>query len=1004
MGICLIQICLINGYNNCKYIKKIIMRPRGSSMRDSNGQTRELKNQVVDRESATQVIEDSEESFYIVGIGASAGGLEALEQLFRKMPDTTGMGFVVIQHLSPDHKSLMVELLSKHTAMDVIRAENGVSIEPDKIYVLPPKKTMTLEHGVIQLIDKDPRAHINLPIDMFLSSLARDRGEHAVGIILSGTGSDGTRGIRSIKEVGGLVMVQEQTSAKFDGMPRSAISTGLVDFVLHPNDISSELIRYTDQHKLRTKYATQGILMSDSEKINAIFQLVKNQNNIDFAQYKPTTIARRIQRRMDVIRLETLDEYLRHLLASPREVTQLCKEMLIGVTSFFRDMKSFQKVGKEVIPEILSGKQGRDSIRVWCAGCSTGEEAYTLGILFAQAMEERGTFFDVKIFATDVDRDVLEFASAGSYPDSIAADVPEEYLRRYFTHLNGKYSVTREIRELIVFAPQNLIKDPPFTKIDLVSCRNLLIYLQPVLQTKVYDFFRFSLLPGGYLFLGGSETLGDHSEYFETVDAKYKLYRMKQDSKSGVAQGLNLTMNRGDLFIPHTQRLRRGGDKEDILVKIIGSFLDQETQACMVLNEKFQITYTFGDPGDFVSFTSGEASLDITKLVPKDLSLSLSTALYRAQKERKTIHYKGILLKRDEQTDVVNIRVSLVEIGPDNRLFYMVFLDIAQQDQDQDSESVRTVHEEISQHVSDLENDLHYTRENLQATVEELETSNEELQAANEELLSSNEELQSTNEELQSVNEELFTVNTEYQQKIKEMTELNNDIENLVRCTDIGSVFLDNQMLIRRYTPAMNEFVNIIDKDVGRNFFDLTHKLDYVYLEEDTRAVRETKVNVEKQIAHIDGRPILLKIVPYLDERKDSAGTIINLIDLTAIRNVELDLMQRTNEKDIVLEVIPDPILFFNGAHQVVWANKGAFASLGLEMHQLLGKKPADIWGKAGKKLLIRTFQSGKRTSHQLQSDDGRSWVLTDVPVFNEDGSVRAVVENAHPLEQQDAS
>lgn len=944
------------------------------------------------------------EELYVVGIGASAGGLEALEQLFRHMPPNTGFGFVVIQHLSPDYKSLMVELLSKHTEMEVIKAEDKMVVKPDTVYVLPPKKTMTLYEGKILLKEKAPKGHIDLPIDIFLSSLAKDQGEKAIGIILSGTGSDGTRGVRAIKESGGLIMVQDEESAKFDGMPRSAMATGVVDFILTPSEIPSELTRYINQHSRRTRYASGNSLMSDNDKLNAIFQLIKNQNSIDFSQYKPNTVARRIQRRMDINRLETLSDYLRHLLASPREVTQLCKEMLIGVTNFFRDPEAYEILRKKIIPELLTNHSDGTPVRVWSAGCSSGEEAYTLAILFAEAMEDLGKYVEVKIFATDVDRDALEFASIGSYPESIAADIPTPYLQRYFTHLNGKYSIVRQIREMIVFAPQNLIKDPPFTKIDLVSCRNLLIYLQPILQKKVYSLFSFALNPGGCLFLGGSETVGEFSDHFETIDTKYKLYKIRNDSKGRLTDSLNLSMTRADLALPRTQTLkRRNNDKEDILENLILSLLQNRNQSCIVVNEKFQLTYTFGDPHDLVSFSSGKVTLDITKLVPNDLSLALSTALHRAKKEMKPIHYKGVLLKRKDQTDIINIGVHLIQVGDAKNIFYLILIELVDRDENGvPSELVTKVQEEISQHVTDLENDLNFTRENLQATVEELETSNEELQAANEELLSSNEELQSTNEELQSVNEELFTVNTEYQQKLKEMTELNNDIENLMRCTDIGTVFLDNKQLIRRFTPAVSEYVNIIESDIGRKFFDLAHRLQYDYLKEDTKAVLETQLTMEKEVKHLDGRPILLKIAPYLDERQDSVGVIINYIDLTAIKNMELDLMQMVSEKDVILDTLPNPIFYFNPERELIWANRGAFATLEKEAGAIIGADPLTIWGNSGKHLLKKALSTGLLASEIVTTDTGREWLIHDYPVRNQEGGVRAIVEIAIPVAEKE--
>ena len=614
-------------------------------------------------------------------------------------------------------------------------------------------------------------------------------------------------------------------------------------------------------------------------------------------------------------------------------------------------------------------------------------------------MAKMGKYIEVKIFATDVDREALEFASTGSYPESIAADIPEDYLRRYFKHLNGKYTITREIREMIVFAPQNITTDPPFTRMDFISCRNLLIYIKQALQKKIFSLFRFALKPEGYLFLGGSETVGDYTDYFQVVDTKWKLYQLRMDSKRELVDTLRLSVDKKEQILPRVHRSKQNDSREVLLETLIHSILETQTKSCIIVNENFQLTYTFGELREFVSFPSGEASLDILKLVPKDLSLALSTALHRAKKENKMINYNGIAVAKGQQPEIVNLSVKQFRMSHQQNFYYLIFMERLEKEKVSDDDSSINVQEQISQHVTDLENDLHFTRENLQATVEELETSNEELQAANEELLSSNEELQSTNEELQSVNEELFTVNTEYQQKLKEMTELNNDIENLMRCTDIGSVFLNDQLLIRRYTPAVNQFVNIIEKDLGRPFFDLSHKLRYDLLAEDAKSVLETLERKEKEVKHQDGRPILVKIFPYLDEMQKAKGIVINYVDLTVIKNIEVDLLQKEKEKDTILENCPYTILYYNKKFEVVWANTTAFMELEKSPNELIGAKSDHIWNGSigeGKVSPVRAaFESGEQYSLELADNSGRVWIIEDVPIKDKTDSVRAVVEFA---------
>lgn len=937
---------------------------------------------------------------YIVGIGASAGGLEALEQLFSHMPIRTGMGYVVIQHLSPDYKSLMVELLSKHTKMKVIRAQHDMAVTPDTIFLIPPGKTMTIYNGRLQLQEKNADIPVNLPIDMFLGSLARDRGDRSVAVILSGTGSDGTRGVRAVKEAGGMVMVQDESSAKFDGMPRSAIATGAADFIMQAQEIPSELCVYVERHMNRSMSAARNVMPADDDNLKSIFQLVKNQTGIDFSQYKHSTVIRRIQRRMDVTRIEEMPDYLQHLLHSPREVTQLCREMLISVTNFFRDPKAFDKLEREIVPALIQDRNTDDPVRVWCTGCATGEEAYSLAILFSEAVERQGKSIDIKIFATDVDRDALEFASMGVFPENIAADVPSHHINRYFTHKNGKYHISRQIREMIVFAPHNIAKDPPFTRMDLICCRNLLIYLQPALQKKITSLFRFALKPEGYLFLGSSESLGDLSEEFTSVDSKWKLYRLRKNAKRKLPDTLKsaeaATMPKPQL--PRVNRIKKRGEKGDLLEHICRILVDSHAKSCVVVNENYQLVYMFGDVKSYVSLFDGEASLDILQLTCRDLSLALSTALTRAAKENKPILYNGIIVPGKEGHQKINVQVNRIGMENERQPFYLILMEEQKTViTDKEIQEHSKASEEISEHVADLENDLQFTRENLQATIEELETSNEELQATNEELLSSNEELQSTNEELQSVNEELFTVNSEYQQKIKEMTELNNDIDNLLRCTDIGSVFLDEGMRITRYTPAAVQYVNLIDNDLGRPFFDLSHRLKYEGFSEDARFVIETRESVEKEVLHMDGRAILVKIFPYLDERRDAKGIIINYVDLSAIKKIEIDLLQMEKEKDIILDTVSDTILYYNDNLEVIWANRAAFHTLGKDPGTLIGRHADHIWENSSPEFdsapARKAFQDGTVSRHTFTDADAVEWVVKDVPIRDNQGNVKAIVE-----------
>jgi two-component system CheB/CheR fusion protein len=945
----------------------------------------------------------------IAGIGASAGGLEALEQLFRHMPADSGVAFVVIQHLSPDYKSLMVELLSKHTDMQVLRAGNNQRVLPDTVYLIPPKKIMTIFNGCLQLREKDPDIPVNLPIDIFFTSLAQDQGDRAVGIVLSGTGSDGTRGVRAIKEAGGMIMVQEESSAKFDGMPRSAMATGVADFILPPSEIPVELVTYVRHRHGSDTGGGHRQLLTEEDTLSRIFQLVKNQTRIDFSQYKSSTVVRRIQRRLHVTHMESLAEYLTYLMQHPREVSQFCKEMLIGVTNFFRDPFAFQKLAEEVLPALLDNRRNDDPIRVWSSGCASGEEAYSLAILFAEALDKAGRSLEVKIFATDIDRDALEFAGTGIFPETIAADVSPERLKRFFTHANGKYRVTRQIREMVVFAPHNVTKDPPFTRIDLIACRNLLIYLKPVLQKKLFALFRFALKPGGTLLLGSSESVGDFANQFRTVDTRWKIYQLREGGKEGLVPTLSMETGLQDnkKRLPRVQRFHRRPAHDEVLEMICRSLVETQNSSCIVVNEQHQLVYVFGDTQELVSFPTGQASLDILKLVPRALALALGTTLHRAAREESLIAYNGVVLQSGDSVQTVDIRVRRLTVARGQQTFYFILVQLADAPvAEARINATLDLQEQASQRVVDLEHDLQFTRENLQATIEELETSNEELQATNEELLSSNEELQSTNEELQSVNEELYTVNTEYQNKIQEMAELNNDIDNLLRCTDIGSIFLDKELCIRRFTPAVARHVNLIAKDVGRPLFDLSHRLDYPTFAEDARYVLETRESVSKEIETVAKEPVLVQIFPYLDEFNAGQGAVINFVDLSAIRNAGLKLMQMQKEKDVILDSISDVILYYNRSLEVVWANRAAFDSLG---DKLIGTRAGQVWsgqekGKPATGGAQLAMESGKPAVGAAEDHRGRCWQVRSLPVTEGDGRVRAVVELAAMMEASGGS
>ena len=832
-----------------------------------------------------------------VGIGASAGGLEAIETFFTHMPPDSGFAFIVIQHLSPDYKSLMVELLSKRTEMGVLRAEDGMVVQRNKVYLIPPKKNLKIFHGKLLLHEQDFSRGLNLPIDIFLRSLAEDQGEKAVGIILSGTGSDGMRGTRSIKENGGMIMVQDEETAKFDGMPRSAISTGLADFVLPPEDMPSQLMAFA-KHPYTAKADRAEALLSDEDGLTRIFALLREKSKVDFTYYKPSTVIRRIERRMSVNQIEDIREYVRYLQNYPGEIMALYRELLIGVTSFFRDQEAFKQLEEKWLPELFKRKE-ESEIRFWVAGCSTGEEAYTFAILAREVMEETGRLLDLKIFATDVDKDAIMRAGSGVYPASIAADLSPRLLAKYFYHKDDNFQISRNIREMVVFAQHNLVKDPPFTNIDLVSTRNLLIYLQPVLQKKVLELINFSLNPGGVLVLGTSETVGEMSNYFETVSQKFKIYKSSGRIKPTVnPQELLTISDRKTREIitrqPGAVRGFRVLDTEKILERLLDSVSGDYMPLTLVVNDQMEVQHVFGNTDGYFRVPSGRISNDITKMASKDLSIPLTTGIQKVFRSNTELRFANIQLRYSESTKSINLRVKPLPQKKGQEPLVAVFLSEVKTKKHELPADIGAydLSKEAEQRIRDLEQELQFTKENLQATIEELETANEELQATNEELLASNEELQSTNEELQSTNEELHTVNSEYQNKIIELTELNNDVDNLLASAHIGALLLDENLEIRKFSPQVSDVLLILDNDVGRPINHINHRITNKDPYEIIRRVQRSPAPAEEQVRLENGRWYLMRVVPYAIGPQKYSGIVVTFVEISQIKEAQEALIQ----------------------------------------------------------------------------------------------------------------
>lgn len=869
----------------------------------------------------------------VVGIGASAGGLEALEAFFDHVPRDSGLAYVVIQHLSPDFKSLMDELLSRHTQVPIHRVTDGMQVESDAIYLLPPKKEMIISGGQLLLTDKDPSQSLALPIDVFFRSLAQDLGERAVAVVLSGTGSDGSRGVRAVHEAGGLVIVQDPLSAKFDGMPKSALDTGVTDLTLIPESMPDEILAILGLPEDR-RHHSQKLPVVSEEGLNAIFRMLRDECGIDFSHYKQSTVSRRIERRLQLNQSLDLDDYVRQLRQDPQEVNSLYHDLLIGVTEFFRDAEAFERLEKEIIPQLLNRHDGSEELRVWVAGCATGEEAYSLAILLEEALEHRPKAMTLRIFATDVHRASLEFASAGIYEEDSVARVSPARLDKYFSRRGRFYHVTPELRKSIVFAPHNVIKDAPFTKLDLISCRNLLIYFQPPAQKKVLSLFHFGLKPSGIMFLGPSESPGEIAEEFEPLDVHWKIFRKRRDVR--LPTDLRLPMSPG---FPQQRAMSVsptviGSNSPDVeLLRAYDALLEEYVPPSLLLDAHRRLVHTFAGAGRFLSPHDGRASNDILDSVDRELKLVLAGALQRAAKEMLPVSYSGVRVQTSKGEEELTVRVHPVAARNSSSPHMLVSFEDAKPAIIPPGRSQPVdVTQASREQMQSLEVELRYTKENLQATIEELETSNEELQATNEELVASNEELQSTNEELHSVNEELYTVNAEHQRKISQLTQLTNDMDNLLQSIDVGTIFLDRDLCIRKFTPRITEVFHILPQDIGRRLDSFAINIEYDGLVQDVARVFETEVALERQVRDRRGHWHLLRLLPYR-LNSSTTGVVLTLVDVDSLKKTEREwkLMSK------VFMDATDPIMIEDFAGRIVHVNDEAVQVYGWSREELIG-------------------------------------------------------------------
>ncbi len=861
---------------------------------------------------------------YIVAIGASAGGLAAIQQFFDNLDKSSLLSFIVIQHLSPNHKSLLVELVAKHTDLQVVEARHGVRVSPGHVYVIPPKKLIAIAGGELHLSEKIADNKPNQAINFFLESLALDAGRHAVAIILSGTGTDGSAGIEAVHQAGGLVLVQEPDTAQFNGMPESAVATGIADAILPPEEMPYEIM----QRIAPDDYPNFQKEAPDAAGMEQLFSSVREATGCDFSYYKPPTILRRLARRMSTLQIPSFRSYLAYLSQHQEEAAVLCKNFLINVTRFFRDEEAYTTLREKVFPLIVNERKAGATIKIWIAACSTGEEAYTIAILLDAFLAERKLDTEVKIFATDIDVEAIDVAAKGVYPASIAAYVPAAILNEYFIKRDGSYTISPYIRKQIVFAKHDITNDPPFIRNDLVSCRNMLIYMNAALQKKVVSTLQYATDAGGFLMLGPTESAEIARDMLEEFDRRWKIFRKKGDRQGN-------TLSLIDYYSLNGARAKKkaapaatavGKGESDELSDI---FLHELGYAVLHISSSYDIREASGAYERFLSLPGKKLQLNLLKMVSTDMAGLVTNAIHQARTNGGRCTVPPTQVRDGERLRLIRLYVRISDNGRDIMVVIGELPDAAPPLVVPQA-SMPGIGSDVSQYIASLEEEQARLRQSLHTAVEGLETANEELQSTNEELLSSNEELQSSNEELQSLNEELHTLNTEHQLKIQELILLNDDLNNYFRTTDIGQILVDDQLRIRKFNPAATRLINLIEIDIGRPILDIVHQLGYDGLKADLQHVLGTGNAVEREVA-AGGRTSIMRVIPYVRIDGKNDGLVITFVDITAQK--ELD-----NIIQSVFDASPSAILAMKAVREggritsfsLITANRPAFAILSM--------------------------------------------------------------------------
>jgi len=925
--------------------------------------------------------------FPIVGIGASAGGLEAFTSFLSKVPGDSRTAFILIQHLDPSQPSRLTELLSRVSPISVQEVTEGTRVEPNHVYIVPPGRDMTIQDRTLRLQAQPIRPGLSHVIDAFFRSLAEDVKEQAVAIILSGTGNDGTDGARAVKAGQGLVMVQDPESAKYDGMPRAAIAAGVADYVLKPEAMAGQLIEYgRKSHQQREE--TRQALEKDGTSLRNILSLARARTGRDFSGYKVSSITRRIERRMAVNQIETSSDYLRFLQENPSEIDDLIKDYLINVTSFFRDKEAFDALKKE-INEIFKEKPEGSPIRAWIPGCSTGEEAYSLAILLVECAETSKRYYDIQVFGTDLDTDTITVARAGIYPTTIAQDVSGERLERFFNRLDASYRVKKDLREKLIFAVHDLVTDPQYSRMDIVSVRNLLIYFDTDLQKKIIPLLHYSLNEGGILFLGTAETVGEAPDFFTTVDSKWRIYRSvnKQMAQHVTFTSQPASWKPGDAHALPVARPPYATAPEQLLLEAL--------PPSVLVNRNYQVTYTHGNTSKYLQLPEGNLSTGILEMANPDLRMALATALHEASQGQKEIIREGLRVRHNGGTQLVKITVR--PLSRTDGSMVVTFEDVRRP-------SRRKVKGETLTEAQrrELEQELQITKETLGGTIEELETANEELRSANEEYMSTNEELKSANEELEtsreelrSVNEELTTVNTEREMKIEELTAVSDDMSNLLNSIAIATVFLDEKLRIRRFTPAATGLFKFLESDVGRPLEDIASHLKADGLPQAARQVLKNLIPVEQEVQTEDGHWYSMRIHPYRTADNTIEGVVASFVDINQVKTA-LAYAQS------IIDTVREPLLVLDEKLRVISASRAFFRTFRVTKEDTEGQFIFDLgnrqWDIPQLRGLLKDilqedkYFEGFRMEHDFPGIGHRVMLLNARRVYNVAGAMQSLL------------